>query len=85
MNPTPAKTYRNSGILAAIGTLVLLLGTATGNGITIFLMALVTLIVITIYSRHGVSKRVLFFMIVAAAIVAFVAVVLICVDLKVTE
>jgi hypothetical protein len=67
MSTTPASNSRRDGIAAAIGILVLILGTATGNAYAMLAMALVAFAVIAIFYRHDLGRRELLLMTLAAA------------------
>ena len=73
MNTTPAKTSSKSGIVTAIGVLVLLLGTATGNAYVLLVMSIVALAVIGIFYRHELSRIAWMVMLVAVATAVAVA------------
>jgi hypothetical protein len=57
MNTTPVKDSRKAEIVTAIGLLVLLLGTATGNAFALLAMSLVALAVITIFYRQELRRH----------------------------
>jgi hypothetical protein len=69
-----ATNSRKDGIVTAIGVLVLLLGTATGNAIAMLVMSIVGLAVITIFYRQSFGRIALLVMLVGACTAAAVAV-----------
>jgi uncharacterized membrane protein len=69
-----ANDSRMNGIVAAIGIIVLLLGTATGNAYVMFAMASVAIITVAIFGRKSFSWRALFAVTVAAMTAFAVAV-----------
>ena len=71
MNPTPLSNSLKNGIVAAIGLLVLLIGTATGNAYVMLAMAIIALLAITMLVREHLRGNVLF-AIFATAVAAFV-------------
>lgn len=76
MNTVPAHDSRNDKIVTAVGLLVLLIGTATGNAYAMLAMSLVALVVMSVFLRNGRTRLVLLTLAVAAAIGAGVAVVI---------
>jgi O-antigen ligase len=56
MNTTRATNSRKGGIVAAIGLLVLLLGTATGNAYMMLAMAISALAIIAIVYRGKLGR-----------------------------
>ena len=74
MNTTPTSDSRRNGIIGAIGVLVLLLGTATGNAYAILTMAIVALVAIVIFFRQRLGRNVIFAMTAAAATAIGIAV-----------
>lgn len=68
MNTTPAKNSRKDGIVTTIALLVVVIGTATGNAIAMFVMALLALIVIAIFDRQKLGRHFWPLMSVVAAI-----------------
>jgi len=61
------KESKLDGILTAIGLLVLVIGTATGNAYVMFAMAIGALVAVAIFGRNSFSWRALFGVTVAAA------------------
>ena len=59
MNPTRLSDLDRNGIVGAIGVLVLLIGTATGNAYVMFPMAIVALLVTTVLVRQRLWRNVL--------------------------
>ncbi len=55
-----------NGILTAIGIIVLLVGTATGNAYVMLAMAIAALVAVAIFARESLSWRACFGMTVAA-------------------
>lgn len=70
MNTRPNQDSKRDEIITAIGLLVLLIGTATGNAIAMLTMAIVTLAVIAVFFRHRIGQKALL-TIVAATSVSF--------------
>jgi hypothetical protein len=68
MNTSPTPKSYKAGIVTAIGVLVLLLGTATGNAYALLALSLIGLAVIGIFLRHELGRSALLVMFVAAAI-----------------
>lgn len=62
---TPNDSKLN-GILTAIGIIVLLVGTATGNAYVMFALAIAAIVPVAIFGRKSFSWRALFGMTVAA-------------------
>lgn len=65
---------RNDGIVAAIGALVLLLGTATGNAFAVLATAIVAFALIAIFQPQKLRHTVLLAMTVAASKATAVAI-----------
>jgi hypothetical protein len=61
------RPARKDGIVAAIGVLVLLLGTATGNAYSMLAIALIGLGVLALFYRQTVGRNALVALTVAAA------------------
>jgi hypothetical protein len=57
MNAKPATYSRKSGIVTAIGIVVLLLGTATGNAYAMLAMAVVALVMIAALYREELGRN----------------------------
>ena len=74
MDPTRVTNSRKDGIVTAIGVLVLLLGTATGNAYAMLVMAIIALAVIAIFYRQRLSRNVLLVILTAAVTAATVAI-----------
>jgi O-antigen ligase len=74
MNPARLSNSHKNGIVAAIGVLVLLIGTATGNAYLMLAMAIVALLVCAILLRQRLRRNVLLAVFAAAAIGAVVVV-----------
>ena len=73
MNSTPTTRTRQDGIVTAIGVLVLLLGTATGNAYVMLAMSIVAIGLIAVFFRQRLKRSLSFVMIVAAMTAAVVA------------
>lgn len=73
MNSARPSNSHENGIVASIGVLVLLIGTATGNAYVMLAMAVVALPVMTVLMRQRLQRNVLLAMF-AAAIAAVVVV-----------
>jgi hypothetical protein len=73
MNTKPATYSRKEGIVTAIGVLVLLLGTATGNAYAMLAMAVVALATITVFYGEELGRKILLAMALAAGIATVVA------------
>lgn len=67
MNPPPVTDSRKDSIVAAVGVLVLLIGTATGNAYVMLVMSVVALAVMVILYRRGLTRNMVHAIIVAAA------------------
>jgi hypothetical protein len=65
---------RRDSIAAAIGVLVLLIGTATGNAYAMLAMSVVALAVMVVLYRRGLSRNMIRAIIVAAATAIVVAI-----------
>ena len=65
---------RRDEIVAAIGSLALLIGTATGNAIAMLTIAVIAFAVISIIYRRKIGPKVLFLVVAAASIGFAVAV-----------
>jgi hypothetical protein len=74
MNPPPVTDSRKDTITAAIGVLVLLLGTATGNAWAMLAMSVVALVVMTVLYRRGPGRNTIRVILVAAATAFVVAI-----------
>jgi hypothetical protein len=74
MNPPPVTDSRKDTIAAAIGVLVLLLGTATGNAWAMLAMSVVALAVMVILYRRGPGRNTIRVILVAAATAFVVAI-----------
>jgi hypothetical protein len=72
--PTPVTDSRKDSIAAAIGVLVLLIGTATGNAYAMLAMSVVALAVMVILYRRGLSRNMIRAIIVAAAMAIVLAI-----------
>jgi hypothetical protein len=64
---------RKDGIVTAIGVLVLVIGTATGNAYVMLALAVVALVVLAVFFRKRVGRTALLAMAVSAVTVAAVA------------
>jgi hypothetical protein len=73
MNSTFTPSSPRDGIIAAIGVVVLLIGTATGNAIVMLIMAMVALAVIAVAYRDRIGRKVLLTIVAAASIGCAVA------------
>jgi hypothetical protein len=73
MDQLPAPNTRKDTIAAAVGVLVLLLGTATGNAWVMLAMSLVALAVMAFLYRRGLGRNMIRAIIVAAATAFVVA------------
>ena len=67
MNTTPVRNSRHDTIVMAIGLLVLLLGTATGNAYAMLAMSVVALSVLALLFRITLGQTVFVAMTAAAA------------------
>ena len=56
MTTLPNHASRNGGIIAAVGVAVLLIGTATGNAITMLVLSIAGLAAICIIERKRLHK-----------------------------
>jgi hypothetical protein len=74
MNQTPATDSRKDSIIAVIGVLVLLIGTATGNAWAMLAMSVVALVVMAVLYRRGLGRNMIRAIIVAAATAFVVAI-----------
>jgi hypothetical protein len=74
MNTKPPSESRNDGIVATIGLLVLLLGTATGNAYAMLAMAIVAIVIVVIFFRQRVARHAWLLTGVAASVAAVVAI-----------
>ena len=72
MNTTPATNSHATGIVTAVGLMVLLLGTATGNAYAMLLMSIVALVAITIFYRKILGRKLFLVTVFAAAMAAAV-------------
>ncbi|HWB10264.1 MAG TPA: hypothetical protein VG826_13620 [Pirellulales bacterium] len=72
MNPTRPSSLDRNGIVVAVGVLVLLIGTATGNAYLMLAMAVVALLVTTVLVRQRLWYHVL--LATFAAVIAALAV-----------
>ncbi len=73
MNSPPATESRKDSIVTAIGVLVLLLGTATGNAWVMLAMSVVALAVMAVLYRRGPGRNTIRVILVAAATAFVVA------------
>ena len=62
-----------NGIVTAIGILVLVLGTASGNAYVLFTMAIAAIVAVALFGRKSFSWRVVFGVTVAAVTACAVA------------
>jgi len=74
MNAPPVTNSRTDSIAAAIGVLVLLIGTATGNAWAMLAMAVVALAALAVMYRRGIGRNIVRAMILAAATAIVVAI-----------
>jgi len=74
MNTPPVTNSRTDSIAAAIGVLVLLIGTATGNAWAMLTMAVVALAALAVMYRRGIGRNLVRAMILAAATAIVVAI-----------
>ena len=61
-----ANESRMNGVVEAIGIMVLVLGTATGNAYVMLAMAVAAIVAVAIFGRKSLGWRALFGMAVAA-------------------
>ena len=73
MNTPPATNSRRDNLVTAIGVLVLLLGTATGNAIVMLGLSVVALVVIAVFYRKTIGGPL---MLVGAGTIAAIACIL---------
>ena len=75
MKSTSQVPSRKNGIVGAIGVLILLIGTATGNGYAMLVLSVVALLVLVIFFRPAGSRNARLTVLIAASVGIVAAVV----------
>jgi hypothetical protein len=70
------NTSRRDDVLGALGTAVLLIGTATGSAMALFLLSGIVLILLLLFGRARAKRGPLLVGVVAAAVAAGIGIVL---------